>query len=135
MPTLGFDKVKNSDYTRSKVSKSFDELFFLSFKEADVPSIETVYICNHTHTAIPDDAPVLLTAKPADDGEGVILRLQNLSDANTRVPVTFSARSPHAASRCTALEENQGPLELDDNTLKVELEPLQLQSLRVWFAS
>lgn len=84
---------------------------------------------------VPDDAPVLLTAKPADDGEGVILRLQNLSDANTRVPVTFSARSPRAASRCTALEENQGPLELAGNTLSVVLEPLQQQSLRVWFAS
>ena len=81
--------------------------------------------------SIPEDAGVLLTAKPADDGDGIILRLQNLRPDDREVPLEFAAAQPASAHHTSALEVDGDPLEVDGHTIRVPLGARAVQSVRV----
>ncbi len=83
---------------------------------------------------VPDDAAVLLTAKPAEDGQGIIVRLQNLRSAPQDIPVTFVMGTPTAACLTSPLEVDGQILPIDGETsVRVPLSARAVQSVRVRF--
>jgi hypothetical protein len=82
---------------------------------------------------VPEDAPITLTAKPAENGDGVIVRVQNVSSEAIAVPVTFEATAPSAAIATTILEEDGEQLSVDETTVTVPVPGMGIQSVRVRF--
>jgi alpha-mannosidase len=82
---------------------------------------------------VPADAPVLVTAKPAENGDGVIVRVQNLAETGQTVPLRFLAASPKSAVLTSHVEIDGDALALRDGTVSVPVTPLAVQSVRVRF--
>jgi len=82
---------------------------------------------------LPEDAGVLLTAKPAEDGRGIVLRLQNLRPAPQLIPIKLEAAKPISAHFTSPLEVDEEPLEIAGNVINVALGSLALRSVRVKF--
>jgi alpha-mannosidase len=78
------------------------------------------------------DAPnvVIETVKRAEDGQGIIVRLYETQ--RKRSLVTLVAGFPlKAAWRANILEENQQTLDVDGNTVKFEVKPYQIVTVRL----
>ena len=82
---------------------------------------------------VPQDAPITLTAKPAENGDGVIIRLQNLAGDEITVPVTFGAARPSAAVATSILEEDGNALSVEGSAVNVPVPGMGIQSVRVKF--
>jgi hypothetical protein len=82
---------------------------------------------------VPADAPVLVTAKPADDGDGVIVRIQNLTERAQSVPLRFTAAKPSGANLTSPLEVDGDSLTTDGSTVTVPVSSQVIQSVRVRF--
>ena len=80
------------------------------------------------------DAPVLVTAKPAEEEGWVALRLQNLSRRPVEGVISFT-QPPHAARRSDPIEHADGELALDGGSLAVNLEPLAISTVLVSFGN
>lgn len=74
---------------------------------------------------------VLLTAKPADDGKGIILRLQNLKANDAKVGLEFTSTTPRSACLTSPIEVNGKQLPIKGKTVQVPLKGLAVQSLRI----
>ena len=79
------------------------------------------------------DAGVIISAKPAEDGDGVVVRLRNARRAPREVPVTFGYPRPRSAHHTSPVEVDGDPLTLDDDGLTVSLPALGVRSLRLRF--
>src|SRR6476620_2939214 len=86
-----------------------------------------------TFVDTPPDAPVLITAKPADDGDGIIARVQNLSEQDQSVPLAFHSAQPKGANLTSSLELNGNTVEPNGATVTVPIKGLAIQSVRVRF--
>ena len=84
--------------------------------------------------SVDPEAPILVTAKPAEEDGWIALRLQNLSRRPVRGVVAFK-RGPRAARRSDPIENADGELPLDGGKLAVELEPLAISTVLVSFGS
>jgi hypothetical protein len=82
---------------------------------------------------VPDDAGVLLTAKPAEDGRGVIVRVQNLRPLPQEVAVAFAQGAPAGASETSPLEIDGARLVVEGATVHVPVRARAIQSVRVRF--
>jgi hypothetical protein len=82
---------------------------------------------------VPEDAPVILTAKPADDGEGIIVRIQNLTEQQRSVPIRFGSAAPKSANLTSPLEINSETLAVENGSVTVPVGSLAIQSLKVRF--
>ena len=82
---------------------------------------------------VPGGAPVLVTAKPAEDGDGVILRVQNLTGAHQTVPVTFSGATVASAVLTSPVEIDGEALAAHDGATDVPVAGRAVQSVRVRF--
>jgi alpha-mannosidase len=76
---------------------------------------------------------VLLTAKPADDGDGIIVRIQNLSETDQSVPVRFLAAEPTSARLTTPLEIDGDALPVAGADITVPVAGRAIQSVRIQF--
>ncbi len=83
--------------------------------------------------SIPREAPARLSAKPADDGQGIIVRLQNLKATPESVPLSFQGPRPSSVCYTSPIEIDGEALNLTGNLVKVRLRPAAVQSLRVRF--
>lgn len=77
------------------------------------------------------DAPALVTAKPADDGEGIILRVQNVTASHQRIPLSFLEVVVTAAALTSPLEIDGEALPVTNGSIQVPVDPLAVQSVRV----
>ncbi|MBA2520419.1 MAG: hypothetical protein H0V24_12190, partial [Chloroflexia bacterium] len=59
---------------------------------------------------LPGDAPALVTAKPAEDGDGIIVRVQNLTERELTVPLSFPGPAPVSAVMTSPVEVNESEL-------------------------
>jgi hypothetical protein len=82
--------------------------------------------------SVPEDAGILLTAKPAENGDGLILRLQSLRDRTEEIPVR-AAITPASACLTSPLEEDGAPLPIEGTTIRVPVGARAIQSVRVRF--
>ena len=82
---------------------------------------------------ISEDAPVLVHAKPADDGNGIIVRIQNLTSEQVSVPLSFNAVSPTDVSTTSIVEKDGGTIALDGDSVEVLVEAMAIQSVRATF--
>ncbi|HEY8476986.1 MAG TPA: glycoside hydrolase family 38 C-terminal domain-containing protein, partial [Chloroflexota bacterium] len=83
--------------------------------------------------SIPEDAGVLLTAKPAENGDGIIVRLQNLRPEAQVVPLEFPEIAPASARRTSPVETDDDPLEVRDGVVLVPIAARAVQSVRITF--
>jgi alpha-mannosidase len=82
---------------------------------------------------VPQNAPVAVTAKAADDEDGIIVRVQNLSDDQQSVPLRFDSAPPKSANLTSPLEINRAELTVEKGSITVQVAGLATQSLRVRF--
>ncbi len=73
----------------------------------------------------------LETWKLAEDGKGTILRVAEIGGHATTATVRFSRYSPHAAARCNAVEDDEGSLQMEGNSLRLTLKPYEIVTARV----
>ncbi len=83
--------------------------------------------------SIPEGVPALVTAKPATDGNGIILRAQNLGREALTLPIVFKGTRPTAANLTSPIEDDGNGIEVEGGTIHVPLEGLAVRSLRVKF--
>ena len=82
-----------------------------------------------------DDRGVEVTAKPAEDGDGIVVRLHDLDGGERTVQLDVEAGSPISACRVSPVEEDGEPLELRARAIRVPLGGRGVTSLRVRFGS
>jgi hypothetical protein len=82
--------------------------------------------------SMPDDAGILLTAKPAEDGNGLILRLQEVRGLAKDVPL-HSSMTLSSACLTSPLEVDGAQLSIDGDTIRVPLAARAVQAVRVEF--
>jgi alpha-mannosidase len=77
------------------------------------------------------DGPAILeTLKPAEDGDGIILRFYEPN--GERGSVTVVATRPfHKALECNLVEENGAPIEAADGRFSFEITPYQIRTFRL----
>lgn len=79
-----------------------------------------------------DNPDVLLQAwKTAEDGQGTIIRLLNLSDSTQSVTVSTPLERLQSAWSCNAMEVNQRSLPVSGNEFTLQLAPHQIATVRV----
>jgi alpha-mannosidase len=75
----------------------------------------------------------LIHMKPADFGDGIILRLQNMEAMAQSVHLRFAGPMPKHACLTSPDERDLNSMALSGTNLTVELGPRAIQSLRVTF--
>jgi alpha-mannosidase len=80
-----------------------------------------------------DDTGVEVTAKPAEDGDGVVVRVHDHDGTARTVELRLDAAAPASASLTSPVEEDRDALELDGRVLRVPLRGRGVTSLRVRF--
>ncbi len=74
---------------------------------------------------------LLVTAKQAEDGDGLIFRLWEGSGTACVARLTLAGAGPMRASRCSIVEEELGPLEVEGRTIHVPLPGFGIETVRV----
>jgi alpha-mannosidase len=82
---------------------------------------------------VPAEARVLMTAKPAEDGDGVVVRVQNLAATEQTVLLRFPAASPRSAVLTSPVEIDADALAVSEGAVSVPVTALAVQSVRVRF--
>jgi hypothetical protein len=73
----------------------------------------------------------LMTAKPADDGRGVIIRLRETAGHDTDVTLNVGWQGMTRASRCDLVERDQQEINLDDGCVRLKLPAFSLVTIRL----
>lgn len=73
---------------------------------------------------------IIETIKQAEDGEGIILRLYESQRRRGQVEIKFS-KPVQAAWTTNLLEENLEPMQVKDASIRIDLNPYQIVTLRV----
>ena len=81
-----------------------------------------------------DDGPVqLIHIKPADFGDGIVLRLQNFGEEPASARVRIDAVVPKAAWLTSPDERDGKAISVEGAAVTVEVAPRAIQSVRVVF--
>lgn len=80
-----------------------------------------------------DSENVLLHAKPAEDGRGIVLRVENVSSVDASVVVAFESLTPTSACLVTPVEADREELNVVGRGVPLSLAPRELISVRVVF--
>ena len=81
--------------------------------------------------SIDDPNVVLDTWKPAEDGDGTILRLIDLGAAARTVTLSTSLLAIDKAFETDAVERNQKPLEVHSSAISIEVHPHEIITIRL----
>lgn len=84
-----------------------------------------------TFLSIDDPDLYLDTWKPAEDGDGTILRLIDLGGAVRTVNITSPLLAIHRAFETDAVERNQKPLAIHSNGVQIEIHPHEIVTIRL----
>jgi hypothetical protein len=79
------------------------------------------------------DAATEVTAKPADDGDGVIFRIRNIGRVERNADLELHAGVPISACLTSPIEEDRDPLRLDGKVVTVPLGAGGIETIRVRF--
>ena len=107
--------------------------------EASVPPVVlrdyrcTVNEGSGSFIRLAEEDRALVWTKPAEDGDGVILRVQNLRAEPGPVSLHFEAIRPVAARRTSPLEVDGDAIDVGDGVIRLQMGRRAIQSLRVRF--
>ena len=94
------------------------------------PGVDTEPAAAKSLLSTDSENVIIETVKQAEDGQGMIVRLYE--SHRRRGPVKLTTSFPLAAAyRCNLLEENQELLEIEDNSLRLDIRPYQIVTLRL----
>ena len=79
------------------------------------------------------DGGVVMTAKPAEDGDGVVLRVQNVHGAGRNVGIAFRDVVPTSVHLTSPVEVDGNELPLDGSIVRVPMDAVAVQSQRARF--
>ena len=85
--------------------------------------------------AVPDELGLEVTAKPAEDGDGVVFRIRNLGAADTTTPLELLAATPSSACRTSPIEVDAELLAIAGRVVSVPVGAGALETVRVRFGS
>ena len=74
---------------------------------------------------------MLLTLKRAEDGEGVIIRLNETEGRNTEVSVTFPMISVEKVYETNLVEVNESLLPFQGQTIKIPIKAFGIKTIRI----
>ncbi|MCL6430234.1 MAG: hypothetical protein K6V36_05155 [Anaerolineae bacterium] len=74
---------------------------------------------------------LLVTAKRAEDGDGLIFRLWEGSGAACVASLTLPGLGPLRASRCSIVEEDLTPLEAEGHTVRIPMRGFGIETVRI----
>jgi alpha-mannosidase len=77
------------------------------------------------------DGVVINHVKPADDGQGIIVRLVNLGQQRTTARIAWPGHPAIKAWRCSTLEENRTELACESGAAVCERMPRQIATVRI----
>jgi alpha-mannosidase len=85
------------------------------------------------HSFLRSDCPnvVIETVKPAEDGDGLIVRLYETHNARAQGSIIFAAMVA-SAQECNLLEEAKGGAVYEGNTLHFQMRPFEIKTFRVY---
>ena len=81
--------------------------------------------------SVPDGVDVLVGCKPADDGRGLVLRVENLRREAQEARVDVHAGQVVSATLVSPMETGGEPLAVEGGTVRVPLRPRALETVRV----
>jgi predicted secreted protein len=84
---------------------------------------------------VPDESALEVTLKPAEDGDGIVVRIRNLGSEPATVPVELLGATPSSASSTSPIEVDRGPLEVAGRVVSVPVGAGALETVRVRFKS
>lgn len=87
-----------------------------------------------TFLEIAEGLPITVTAKPADDGDGIIVRLQNIAADPVDVPLTIQSAKPSGATLTSPLEIDDTTVQISGSTVVIPVGARDIQSVRLRFA-
>jgi len=79
------------------------------------------------------DDGVLVTTKPAEDGDGVVLRVRNVHSAGRDVAIAFRDVVPTSVHVTSPVEVDGDELPLDGSTVHIPMDGVAVRSLRARF--
>lgn len=84
-----------------------------------------------TFLSVPGDVAALVTAKPAERSNAIILRIQNLLDHPQSVPIQLTAGKLTELSRVASIETDPVALAFSGNSFEAQLGPLEFASFEL----
>ena len=85
--------------------------------------------------AVPADLALEVTAKPAEDGDGIVFRIRNLGPDAVTVPLELLAAPPSAACAASPIEVDGEPLDVAGDVVRVPVAGGGLETVRIRFGS
>jgi len=76
----------------------------------------------------------LVTWKQAEFGDATVLRLLETSGRSENVTVRFPGHRVLSAVRCSAVEDELGPFSVENQTVRFEVQPNEIVTLKVRLA-
>ncbi|MBD3288675.1 hypothetical protein GF337_07735, partial [candidate division KSB1 bacterium] len=73
----------------------------------------------------------MIHVKPSDNGDGIIFRLMSMNDQPQSSELSFGDRIIKSATLCAPHENKIRPLEIKDNKVILELQPMQITTVKV----
>lgn len=77
------------------------------------------------------DNIIIETVKPAENGDGMIVRLYDCENSLTKATLTFAEGMLESVEECNLMEEKEADIETCGNSFTVSVKPYEIKSYRV----
>ncbi|MEQ2783202.1 alpha-mannosidase [Lachnospiraceae bacterium AM25-11LB] len=77
------------------------------------------------------DNIIIETVKPAENGDGMIVRLYDCENSLTKVTLTFAEGMLESVEECNLMEEKEADIEACGNSFTVSVKPYEIKTYRV----
>lgn len=77
------------------------------------------------------DNIIIETVKPAENGDGMIVRLYDCENSLTKATLTFSEGELESVEECNLMEEKEADVEACGNSFTVSVKPYEIKTYRV----
>jgi alpha-mannosidase len=141
LETPGAQEIGTHDFEYSLIPAASDWRTVIADAHAFVSTFQAIPTSSHYGTLPPaasfvdvtPDAFVISAIKPAEDGQGMIVRGYNISEKPINVALRFH-RKPARVSQVNLIEEKQDALQIsDDSAIRLGMNGKEIATLRIEF--